>query len=146
MSISLHFVTNLQTGMVQMKLIMWFTIIAELVIIDDDDKIWTQRISSLTHTNAQDESYEGASQKQEILCGIGFGPKILDTIADRVVDKIVFDGGSAGAKPKYNVKEEQKKKIHKRWNVWHQEYVCLWCRTYCPVTWIYIEYTPNAET
>ena len=145
MSISLHFVTNLQTGMVQMKLIMWFMIIAELVIIDDDDTIWTQRISSLTHTNAQDESYEGASQKQEVLHGIGFGPKILDTIADRVVDKIVLDGGSAGAKPKYNVKEE-KKKIHMRWNVWHREYVCPWCRTYCPVTQIYIKYTPNAET
>ena len=68
-----------------------------------------QRISSPTHTNAQDESYEGASQNQEILCGIGFGPKILDTIADRVVDKIALDGGSVGAKTKYNVKEEQKK-------------------------------------
>ena len=108
MSISLHFVTNLQTGMGQIKVIMWFMIIAELVIIDNDDTIWTQRISSLTHMNAQDESYEGASQKQEVLCGIGFGPKILDTIADRVVDKIVLDGGSAGAKPKYNVKEEKK--------------------------------------
>ena len=106
MSISLHFVTNLQTGMVQMKLIMWFMIIAELVIIDDDDTIW--RISSPTHTNAQDESYEGASQKQEVLRGIGFGPKILDTIADRVVDKIALDGGLVGAKPKYNVKEEKK--------------------------------------
>ena len=112
MSISLHFVTNLQTGMVPMKLIMWFMIIAELVIIDDDDKIWTQRISSPTHMNAQDESYEGASQKQEILCGIGFGPKILDTIADRVVDKIVLDGGSVGAKPKYNVKEEKNNDSH----------------------------------
>ena len=91
-----------------MKVIMWFMIIAELVIIDNDDTIWTQRISSLTHTNVQDESYEGASQQQEVLHGIGFGPKILDTIADRVVDKIVLDGGSVGAKPKYNVKEEQK--------------------------------------
>ena len=58
--------------------------------------------------NVQDESYEGASQQQEVLHGIGFGPKILDTIADRVVDKIALDGGSVGAKPKYNVKEEIK--------------------------------------
>ena len=97
-----------KTGMGQMKVIMWFMIIAELVIIDNDDTIWTQRISSLTHMNVQDESYEGASQQQEVLHGIGFGPKILDTIADRVVDKIVLDGGSVGAKPKYNVKEEKK--------------------------------------
>ena len=95
-------------GMGQMKVIMWFMIIAGLVIIDNDDTIWTQRISSLTHTNVQDESYEGASQQQEVLCGIGFGPKILDTIAERVVDKIDLDGGSVGAKPKYNVKEEKK--------------------------------------
>ena len=53
-----------KTGMGQMKVIMWFMIIAELVIIDKDDTIWTQRISSLTHTNVQDESYEGASQQQ----------------------------------------------------------------------------------
>ena len=78
-----------KTGMGQMKVIMWFMIIAELVITDNDDTIWTQRISSPTCTNVQDESYEGASQQQEVLHGIGFGPKILDTIADRVVDKIV---------------------------------------------------------
>ena len=71
-------------------------------------KFGHRELVALTHMNAQDESYEGASQKQEILRGIGFGPKILDTIADRVVEKITLDGGSAGAKPKYNVKEEQK--------------------------------------
>ena len=91
-----------------MKVIMWFMIIAELVIIDNDDTIWTQKISSLTHTNVQNESCEGASQQPEVLHGIGFGPKILDTIADRVVDKIVHDVALAGAKPKYNVKEEEK--------------------------------------
>ena len=96
-----------KTGMGEMKVIMWFMIIAELVIIDDDDTIWTQRISGLTCMNVQDESYEGASQQQEVLCGIGFEPKILDTIADRVVDKIAHDGALAGAKPKYNVKEEK---------------------------------------
>ena len=96
-----------KTGMGQMKVIMWFMIIAELVIIDDDDTIWTQRISSPTRMNVQDESYEGASQQQEVLHGIGFGPKILDVIAGRVVDKIACDGALAGAKPKYNVKEEK---------------------------------------
>ena len=95
----------------QMKVIMWFMIITELVIIDDDDTIWTQKISSpklKTPTNVLDESYEGTNQQQqEVLCGIGFGPKILDTIADRVVDKIAHDGASAGAKPKFNIKEEK---------------------------------------
>ena len=54
------------------------------------------------------KSYEGTNQQQqEVLCGIGFGPKILDTIADRVVDKIVHDGASAGAKPKFTIKEDK---------------------------------------
>ena len=100
-----------KTGMGQMKVIMWFMIITELVIIDDDDTIWTQKISNpklKTPTNVLDESYEGTNQQQqEVLCGIGFGPKILDTIADRVVDKIVHDGPLAGAKPKFNIKEEK---------------------------------------
>ena len=49
-------------------------------------------------TNVLDESYEGTNQQQqEVLCRIGFGPKILDTIAERVVDKIVHDGALAGA-------------------------------------------------
>ena len=72
---------------------------------------WTQKISSLklkTPMNVLDESYEGTNQQQqEVLCGIGFGPKILDTIAGRVVDKIVHDGALAGAKPKFNIKEEK---------------------------------------
>ena len=74
-------------------------IITELVIIDDDDTIWTQKIGSLklkSPMNVLDESYEGTNQQQqEVLCGIGFGPKILDTIADRVVDRIAHDGALA---------------------------------------------------
>ena len=62
-----------------MKVIMWFMIITELVIIDNDDTIWTQKIGSLklkSPTNVLDESYEGTNQQQqEVLCGIGFGLK-----------------------------------------------------------------------
>ena len=76
-----------------------------------DDTIWTQKISSPelnTPMSVLDESYEGTNQQQqEVLHGIGFGPKILDTIADRVVDKIAHDGASAGAKPKFTIKEDK---------------------------------------
>ena len=93
-----------------MKVIMWFMIITELIIIDDDT-IWTQKISSpklKTPMNVLDENYEGTNQQeQEVLCGIGFGPKILDTIADRVVDKIAHDGALAGAKPKFIIQEDK---------------------------------------
>ena len=86
-------------------------IVTELVIIDDDDTIWIQKIGSLklkSPMNVLDESYEGTNQQQqEVLCGIGFGPKILDTIADRIVDRRVHDGTLAGAKPKFNIKEEK---------------------------------------
>ena len=85
-------------------------IITEPMIIDDDDTIWTQKISSpkpKAPKNVQDESSETTKiQQQEVLCGIGFGLKILDSIAD-CVDKIMHEGASGGAKPKLNIKEEQ---------------------------------------
>ena len=102
---------NLETGMGQKKVKMWFMIITELMIIDNDDTVWTQKMSSpklKTPKNVQDESSECTKiQQQQVLHGIGFWPKILDSIADRVVDKITHEGASAGAKPKLNIKEEQ---------------------------------------
>ena len=47
-----------KTGICQMKVIMWFMIVTELVTTDDDDTIWTQKISSSklkTPTNVLDE-------------------------------------------------------------------------------------------
>ena len=88
--------------------------ITEVVIIDDDNTIWTQKIGSPKHktpTKVQDESNERSKEQEEVLHGIGFGPKVLDTIAERVADKIAHDGASAGAKPKYNIREEHKQEV-----------------------------------
>ena len=130
-----------------MKVIMWFMIITELIIIDDDDTILTQKISSPklnTPTNVLDESYEGTNQQQqEVLHRIGFGPKILDTIPDRFVDKIACDGALAGAKPKFTIKGDKEQFTQKeRYN---KGTVCVCDVEHIAQLHYYISSTPQMQ-